>query len=82
MPLHRWRREHGGDITAQVDPTDAARWIASAWRGTTCLQTHRRHFRLLVEAQAMADTLVVEHLEHVCGAHCGVWRCRSDQSAV
>jgi hypothetical protein len=75
MALHLWHREHGADVTAQVHPTDEARWIASGWKGATCVQTHKRHFRLLTEAQAMADTLVAEVFGHICrDPNCGAWR--------
>jgi hypothetical protein len=74
MPLHRWRRDHGLDLNAQVHPTDDARWAASAWQGATCAHTHRWRFRLLTDAQANADTLVAEQFNHECDpAHCGQW---------
>jgi hypothetical protein len=73
MALRRWRRAHGADIRAHVDPAEDARWIVSVWRGDTCVHEKTRRFRLLTDAQATADALVHEELGHECDPACGPW---------
>jgi hypothetical protein len=73
MVLRRWRRTHGTDLRAHVDPADDARWIVSVWRGDTRVHQRNRRFRLLTDAQASADALIGEQFAHECGPGCGDW---------
>jgi hypothetical protein len=73
MALRRWRRTHGSEFRAHVDPGDDARWIVSIWQGDTCVQQKKRRFRMLTDAQASADTLVREQFAHECDPACGDW---------
>ena len=71
MPLHRWSREHASALVARVDPADDSRWIVSIWQGEQCVETLRRRFQLLTDAQARADERLLELFQHECeGAQC------------
>jgi hypothetical protein len=75
MPLHRWRRQHGSEMVARVEPGDDSRWIVSIWQGDTCVKTLRRRFQLLMDAHARADEALSELYAHECGASgCGEWQ--------
>jgi hypothetical protein len=78
MPLHTWRRQHGGGLIAQVEPLEGmGTWQACAWMTSDPTFTVRgpRQIGLLVSAQALADHLARKTFRHTCdfGGTCGDW---------
>jgi hypothetical protein len=78
MALHTWRRQHGPQIVAQVEPDEKGldTWRASAWSTTDPRRIARseRYFNALVSARAMADHLARTAFHHTCDVEtCGVW---------
>jgi hypothetical protein len=77
MSLRTWRRQHGPDIVAQVEPIDGlGMWDPSTWRTVSpeaVMRTPQRIERL-TEAQDAADALAREAFGHACDANaCGPW---------
>jgi hypothetical protein len=82
MPLHSWRRLHGANIIAQVDPHPLGTWEAFTRRADAFSQPvplkHRYH--LLTRAQAAADRAARGRFRHKCDVStCGVWRPWTDE---
>ena len=77
MPVRTWRRLHGTDLIAQVDPVAGfGTWTAQACVETDPLRSEvsPRQFELLTSAQATADHMVRERFNHRCDfAMCGEW---------
>jgi len=80
MPIRAWRRLHGADLIAQVEPVPGfGTWTARAWVETDARNgiDGTRHFELLTSAQAMAD-----HLTTLQSGECAAirWRGLADSS--
>ncbi len=77
MPLHGWRRLHGTDVVAQVEPiAGLGVWEVSVWLTTnpTGIVRMPRPIELLMSAQAKADNLARKTFDHECAvANCGEW---------
>jgi hypothetical protein len=77
MSVRSWRRLHGADLIAQVDPVPGiGTWIARAWVETDSLRSEisPRRFEMLMSAQAAADHMVRQHFVHRCDfVACGEW---------
>jgi hypothetical protein len=78
MSLHVWRRQHGGECLAQVEPVEGF----GTWRIALCLMTNPKQriiteptaLRRLEAAQAEADGLARRTFDHTCAPDtCGVW---------
>jgi hypothetical protein len=85
MSLRRWRRLHGPDIVAQVEPIDGlGMWEPSAWRTAEPTVISRTPVRVerLTDAHAAADALARDHFGHVCDAACGEWCPQERRSEV
>ena len=79
--MRSWRRLHGSDVIAQVEPFGGfGTWRVSVWNVTDPKHPvrHGREFQLLTEALAAADTLACETFQHTCNdGHCGHWLARA-----
>ena len=77
MATRSWRRLHGTDLIAQVDPVPGiGTWIARAWIETdpASERNSRRYFEFLISAQAAADHMVRQRFGHRCDFDsCGEW---------
>jgi hypothetical protein len=77
MPVRSWRRLHGIDLIAQVDPVAGfGTWTARAWveGDPQRSEVSPRQFELLTSAQTTADHMVRERFKHRCDfATCGEW---------
>jgi hypothetical protein len=75
MGLHSWRRFHGANIVARVDPNPFGLWDASV--GTTLESSSAPvalKYRLLTSAQAAADHAARTRFNHTCDlGTCGDW---------
>lgn len=75
--MRSWRRLHGTDVIAQVEPVGGfGTWRVSVWQTKDPKATfrHPREFELLTEAQAAADLLAQTTFAHTCEqGHCGHW---------
>ena len=77
MALRSWRRLHGTDIVAQVDPNPLGTWQAKACKAgqpPEPADKSQRQYPLLTAAQAAADYAARTRFKHTCDVStCGVW---------
>ena len=75
--MRSWRRLHGSDVIAQVEPvTGFGTWRVSVWHTENPDHAfrHAREFQLLTEAQQAADILACQTFGHTCHeGFCGNW---------
>jgi hypothetical protein len=75
---HTWRRQHGAQIVAQVEPDlhGLGTWRACAWSTNEppLMAQNPRFFNAFVSAKAEADHLARTTFKHTCDIDtCGVW---------
>jgi hypothetical protein len=79
--MRSWRRLHGSDVIAQVEPVAGfGTWRVSVWNVTDPKHPtrHLSEFQLLTEALDAADALARQQFGHTCDkAYCGQWLARA-----